>query len=127
MARGDFVVVCLPLTLETEGIVGEAALRRMKPTAYLVAVGRGRVIDEAALLRCLREGWIAGAALDVFAQRPLPPDSPFFDLPNVILTPHMSGISANYPERMTALFFENLGRYLAGQPLLNVVDKQKGY
>ena len=99
----------------------------MKPTAYLVAVGRGRVIDEAALLRCLREGWIAGAGLDVFAQRPLPPDSPFFDLPNVILTPHMSGISANYYERMTALFCDNLRRYLAGEPLLSPVDKQKGY
>jgi phosphoglycerate dehydrogenase-like enzyme len=127
LARADFVVVCLPLTPETEGIVGEVALRRMKRTAYLVAVGRGRVIDEDALLRCLREDWIAGAALDVFARRPLPPDHPFFDLPNVILTPHMSGISANYAERMTALFCDNLQRYLAGEPLLSQVDKQKGY
>lgn len=127
LARADFVVVCLPLTPETEGVIGEHELRLMKPTAYLIAVGRGRVIDEAALLRCLREGWIAGAALDVFAQRPLPPDHPFFDLPNTILTPHMSGISANYYERMTTLFCDNLGRYLAGRPLLNLVDKQKGY
>jgi phosphoglycerate dehydrogenase-like enzyme len=127
MARGDFVVVCLPLTPETAGAIGEAELRRMKPTAYLVAVGRGRVIDEAALLRCLGEGWIAGAALDVFAQRPLPPDSPLFDLPNVILTPHMSGISANYYERMVTLFCDNLRRYLNGEPLLSLVDKQKGY
>ncbi|MCC6179773.1 MAG: D-2-hydroxyacid dehydrogenase [Chloroflexi bacterium] len=127
LAQADYVVVCLPLTPETEGLIGEAALRRMKPTAYLVAAGRGRAIDELALVRCLREGWIAGAALDVFAQRPLPPDSPLFDVPNVILTPHMSGISASYPERMTALFCDNLGRYLAGQPLLGLVDKQKGY
>jgi phosphoglycerate dehydrogenase-like enzyme len=127
LARGDFVVVCLPLTSETEGAIGERELRLMKPTAYLVAVGRGRVIDEAALLHCLQEGWIAGAALDVFAQRPLPPESPFFDLPNVILTPHMSGISANYYERMVALFCDNLRRYLAGEPLLSLVDKQKGY
>jgi phosphoglycerate dehydrogenase-like enzyme len=127
LARADVVVVCLPLTPETEGVIGERELRLMKPTAYLIAVGRGRVIDEAALLRCLREGWIAGAALDVFAQRPLPPDHPFFDLPNTILTPHISGISANYYDRMTALFCDNLGRYLAGQPLLNLVDKQKGY
>jgi len=127
MARGDFVVVCLPLTPETAGAVGQAELRAMKPSAYLVAVGRGRVIDEAALLRCLREGWIAGAALDVFAQRSLPPDSPLFDLPNVILTPHMSGISANYYERMVTLFCDNLDRYLAGRPLLSPVDKQKGY
>jgi phosphoglycerate dehydrogenase-like enzyme len=127
LARADVVVVCLPLTAETEGAIGERELRLMKPTSYLVAVGRGRVIDEAALLRCLREGWIAGAALDVFAQRPLPQDSPFFDLPNVILTPHMSGISANYYERMTSLFCDNLRRYLAGEPLLSLVDKQKGY
>jgi phosphoglycerate dehydrogenase-like enzyme len=127
MARGDFVVICLPLTPETDGIIGAAALGQMQRSAYLVAVGRGRVIDEAALLRCLREGRIAGAVLDVFAQRPLPPDSPFFDLPNVILTPHMSGISAPYYERMTALFCDNLRRYLAGEPLLNPVDKQKGY
>jgi phosphoglycerate dehydrogenase-like enzyme len=127
LARADFVVVCLPLTPETEGSIGECALRQMKPTAYLIAVGRGRVIDEAALLRCLREGWIAGAVLDVFAQRPLPPDSPFFDLPNVILTPHMSGISLNYYERMTDLFCDNLRRYLDGEPLLSLVDKQKGY
>lgn len=127
LARADFVVVCLPLTSETLGAIGEAELRGMKPSAYLIAVGRGRVIDEAALLRCLREGWIAGAALDVFAQRPLPTDSPFFDLPNVILTPHMSGISANYFERIVDLFCDNLRRYLAGEPLLSVVDKAAGY
>jgi phosphoglycerate dehydrogenase-like enzyme len=127
LARADFVVVCLPLTPETEGSIGEPELRQMKRTAYLIAVGRGHVIDEAALLQCLREGWIAGASLDVFAQRPLPADSLFFDLPNVILTPHMSGISANYYERMTGLFCDNLRRYLDGEPLLSVVDKQKGY
>jgi phosphoglycerate dehydrogenase-like enzyme len=127
LARGDFVVVCLPLTSETEGLIGERELRAMKPTAYLVAVGRGKVIDEQALLTCLRERWIAGAGLDVFAQRPLPPDSPFFELPNIIMTPHISGISANYYDRITALFCDNLTRYLAGEPLLSLVDKQKGY
>src|SRR6478735_192951 len=113
--------------MESAGAIGEAELRLMKSTAYLVAVGRGRVIDETALLRCLREGWISGAALDVFAQRPLPSDSPLFDLPNVILTPHMSGISANYYERMVTLFCDNLDRYLAGRPLLSTIDRQKGY
>lgn len=130
LRRADFVVVCLPLTPETEGGISERELRQMKRSAYLIAVGRGRVIDEAALLRCLREGWIAGAALDVFAERPLPPDSPFFDLPNVILTPHMSGISAGYYDRLTDLFCDNLRRYLAGEPLANlanVIEKQKGY
>ncbi len=127
LARGDVVVVCLPLTDETEGLIGEAELRAMKPNAYLVAVGRGKVIDEAALVRALKEKWIGGAGLDVFAQRPLPPDSPFFDLPNVIMTPHMSGVSNGYARRGIALYCENLRRYIAGEPLLNVVDKQRGY
>ena len=119
--------MCLPLTDETEGSIGEAELRAMKRTAYLINIGRGKVIDEAALLRALREGWIGGAGLDVHARTPLPPDSPFFDLPNVILTPHMSGISQGYYARVTDLVCENLRRYLTGAPLLNVVDKQKGY
>jgi phosphoglycerate dehydrogenase-like enzyme len=127
LARGDVVVVCLPLTDETEGIIGEAELRLMKTNAYLVAVGRGKVIQEAALIRALREGWIGGAGLDVFAQRPLPPDSPFFDLPNVIMTPHMSGVSNGFAERGIAFYCENLRRYIAGEPLLNLVDKTKGY
>jgi len=127
LARADVLVVCLPLTPETAGVIGEPELRAMKPTAYLVSVGRGKVIDEGALLRALREGWIGGAGLDVFAERPLPRDSPFFDLPNVIMTPHMSGISDGYPRRGAALFRENLRRYLAGEGLVNVVDKQQGY
>jgi phosphoglycerate dehydrogenase-like enzyme len=127
LARADVVVVCLPLTDETEGAIGEAELRAMKPSAYLVNIGRGKVIDEHALLRALSEKWIGGAGLDVHAQTPLPADSPFFDLPNVILTPHMSGVSQGYFERVTELFCENLGRYLSGEPLINLVDKQKGY
>lgn len=127
LARADVVVVCLPLTGETAGLIGEAELRAMKSSAYLVSVGRGPVIDENALLRALREGWIGGAGLDVFSQRPLPSDSPFFDLPNVIMTPHMSGVSDGYARRGAALFRENLRRYLAGEELVNVVDKEKGY
>jgi phosphoglycerate dehydrogenase-like enzyme len=127
LARGDVVVVTLPLTDETEGIIGEAELRAMKPNAYLVSVGRGKVIQEPVLVRALKEKWFAGAGLDVYAQRPLPPDSPFFDLPNVIMTPHMSGVSNGYTKRGTAFLCENLRRYVAGEPLLNLVDKQKGY
>ena len=127
LARADVAVICLPLTDETEGLIGEAELRMMKETAYLVAVGRGKVIDEHALLRALRQKWIAGAGLDVFAQRPLPPDSPFFDLPNVILTPHMSGVSTGYAQRGVDLFCDNLRRYIAGEALMNVVDKRLGY
>ncbi len=127
MSRGDVVVCCLPLTDETEGIIGEDELRAMKPNAYFISVGRGKVVQEPALVRALKEKWFAGAGLDVFAQRPLPPDSPFFDLPNVIMTPHMSGVSNGYARRGTAFQCENLRRYLAGEPLLNLVDKQKGY
>jgi phosphoglycerate dehydrogenase-like enzyme len=127
LALGDVVVLSLPLTDDTEDLIDEAALGAMKPSAYLVTVGRGRVVKEAALLRALREGWIAGAGLDVHSQKPVPTDSPFFDLPNVIMTPHMSGITRNFHPRLTQLFCENLRRYLAGEPLLNVVDKRKGY
>ncbi len=127
MARGDVVVVCLPRTAETEGVIGETELRAMKPTAYLVNVGRGGVIQDAALLRALQEGWIGGAGLDVHAQTPLPATSPYFDLPNVILTPHLSGVSTGYPARITSLFCENLRRYMAGETLLNIVDKGAGY
>jgi phosphoglycerate dehydrogenase-like enzyme len=127
LGAADVVVVCLPLTNQTKGLVGEIALRAMKSSSYLVAVGRGGVIQEEALVRALREGWIAGAGLDVYAQRPLPPDSPFFDLPNVIMTPHISGITRNFPPRLSDLFCENVRRYVAGEPLLNLVDKEKGY
>jgi phosphoglycerate dehydrogenase-like enzyme len=127
LARADIAVICLPLTDETEGLIGESELRMLKPSAYLVAVGRGKVIDEQALVRALRENWIAGAGLDVFAQRPLAADSPFFDLPNVIMTPHMSGVSDGFAQRGIELYCENLRRYLAGEPLLNLVDKRLGY
>jgi phosphoglycerate dehydrogenase-like enzyme len=127
LAQGDLVVVCLPLTEQTRGAIGEAELRAMKPTAYLVSVGRGKVIDDAALYRALHEGWIGGAGLDVWAETPLPADSPYFELENVIMTPHMAGISQGAYQRITDLFCENLRRYLAGEELLNVVDKQLGY
>ncbi len=127
LARADVVVVCLPLTDETVGIIGEAELRTMKPGSYLVNIGRGKVIDEQALLSALNSNSIGGAGLDVHAQTPLPADSPFFDLPNVILTPHMSGVSRGHGDRVTALFCENLRRYLSGEPLVNLVDKHKGY
>jgi len=123
----DYVVVALPLTPETRGIVSESVIRAMKPTAYFVNISRGEVVDEEALIRALREGRIAGAGLDVFWQEPLPPDSPLYDLPNVILTPHIAATTAAYNDRATDLFAENLRRYLAGEPLLNLVDKTLGY
>ena len=127
LGTGDVVVICLPLTDETERLIDEPAFRAMKSSAYFVTVGRGGVVDEAALLRALREGWIAGAGLDVHAQQPVPTDSPFFDLPNVIMTPHISGITRNFQSRLATLFCENLRRFLRDEPLEYVVDKRKGY
>ena len=99
----------------------------MRPHAYLVNVSRGRVIDEAALIHALQEQWIAGAGLDVTVEEPLPADSPLFSMSNVILTPHISGVSVHYDQRLTALFADNLKRYRAGQPLRNQYDPQRGY
>lgn len=127
LGHGDIVVVALPLTAETDGLIGEPELRAMKRSAYLVTVGRGRVIQEPALLRALREGWIAGAGLDVYAEKPLPESSPFFDLPNVLMTPHMSGVTVGFPARLADLFCDNLRRYLEGETLVNLVDKRRGY
>src|SRR6266567_3731838 len=127
LRESDYVVLAVPQTPETNGLIGEAELRVMRKNAYLVNVARGRVINEAALIRALQERWIAGAGLDVATEEPLPADSPLFALPNVILTPHISGDSVHYDERLTRLFAENLRRYRAGQPLLNRYDPQRGY
>lgn len=123
----DFVVDALPATLETERAFDEAVFIAMRPTARFVNVGRGRTVDEAALVRALEEGWIAGAALDVFEREPLPPESPLWDLPNVIVSPHASGNFAGWREAVVELFLQNLERYLTGRPLRNVVDKRRGY
>jgi phosphoglycerate dehydrogenase-like enzyme len=123
----DYVVVAVPLTPETRKLIGEAELRAMKPSAYLVNISRGGTVDEGVLLRALQEGWIAGAGLDVFEEEPLSPDSPLYDLEHVILSPHVAGFTLCYDERASDLFAENLRRYLAGEPLLNLVDKAKGY
>jgi phosphoglycerate dehydrogenase-like enzyme len=99
----------------------------MRPDAYLVNVARGQIIDERALIRALKEGWIAGAGLDVTDPEPLPADHPLFSLPNVILTPHISGVSIHYDRRLTNLFAENLRRYRTGEPLRNQYDPLRGY
>jgi phosphoglycerate dehydrogenase-like enzyme len=127
LGESDYVVLSMPLTAETRGMIGERELRAMKPTAVLINIARGAVTVEADLIRALREGWIAGAALDVFGQEPLPGDSPFWDMENVILTPHISGGTEIYNQRAVSIFAENLRRYLAGGPLENVVDPERGY
>jgi phosphoglycerate dehydrogenase-like enzyme len=127
LGRADSVVASLPLTAKTRGLLDERMFRAMKPSAIFVNVGRGRTCDEAALVRALREGWIRGAALDVFEQEPLPADSPLWDLPNVLISPHMGSDTARYTERMTDVLYDNLVRYAEGQPLRNVVDPREGY
>jgi len=127
LADSDFVVLAAPLTPATEGMIDEAALAGMKPGAWLINVARGRLVDERALLRALREGPLGGAVLDTFRDEPLMPGSPFYDLPNVIVTPHTAWSSGRVLDRSVELFAENLRRYAGGQPLLNVVDPTAGY
>jgi phosphoglycerate dehydrogenase-like enzyme len=123
----DFVVLTIPLTKQTQNLVSEKELRAMKPTARLVNIGRGGTVHEEALIKALREGWIAGAALDVFATEPLPESSPLWDTENLIITSHYSGATPLYWDRAVAIFLENLHRYRTGQPLRNVVNKELGY
>jgi phosphoglycerate dehydrogenase-like enzyme len=127
LAESDYVVIALPLTPDSRDLIGESQLRSMKSNAVIVNIGRGAIIDEGALVRALKEGWIAGAALDVFHQEPLSPESELWGLENVILTPHISGGTPRYMERAVGLFCENLRRYLAGEELRNVVDPTRGY
>jgi phosphoglycerate dehydrogenase-like enzyme len=127
LTASDFVVMTAPRTPETEGMLGEAELRAMKPTAHYICFSRGGIADDAALLRALREGWIAGAGLDAHGEEPLPPESPFWDLPNVIITPHNGATTPFTRQRGIDIFVENLRRYQAGEPLHNVIDKHAGY
>ena len=126
LARSDVVVMCAPLTAETRGMIGAAELRAMKPSAFFINVGRGATVDEPALARALAERRIAGAAVDVFAQEPPPPGHPLYGLDNAIVSPHVSGFLPSYDDKCAELFAENLRRYLAGAPLLNLVDRARG-
>jgi phosphoglycerate dehydrogenase-like enzyme len=127
LAHCDFVVVTAPSTPDTLGIFDAAAFQAMKPSAYFICISRGGIADDTALLQALREGWIAGAGLDAHGVEPLPADSPFWDLPNVIVTPHNGATTPATAQRGVDIFVDNLQRYLAGQPLRNVVDKSAGY
>ena len=127
LTESDFVVIAAPFTHETTDMIGEKELRMIKPTAYLINIARGGIVNEEALIRALEENWIAGAGLDAFDIEPLPPESRFWELPNVIITPHISWCQADNFMRVTEQFCDNLRRYLKGEQLLNVVDKQVGY
>lgn len=123
----DFVVVSLPLTPQTRGMIGAEELKAMKPGAFLVDCGRGGIVDHAALLQALQEKHLAGAALDVFPQEPLPADNPIWKQPNVIVSPHVAGISKNFDAHATDLFAANLRRYIDGAAVYNRFDLEKGY
>ena len=123
--EADIVVLVLPLTDATRGLLDARALAAMKPTAWLFNIGRGALVDEAALLAALREHRLAGAVLDVFATEPLPPEHPLWALDNVVVTPHISGPST--PEEITPVFADNLARWLAGRSLRHLVDRARGY
>jgi phosphoglycerate dehydrogenase-like enzyme len=127
LAEADYVVLAAPLTPDTRGMVDAPVLAAMKPGARLINVGRGALVDEKALVDHLAAGRLAGAALDVFDQEPLPAESPLWDMPGVIVSPHMAGETMGEREALIELFLDNLTRRAEGLPLRNVVDKRRGY
>jgi phosphoglycerate dehydrogenase-like enzyme len=127
LSRSDVVVLTTPSTPQTRGMIGAAQIEALRRGAILINVARGDVIDEAALIEALRNGRLRGAGLDVFATEPLPPDSPLWHLPNVLITPHVSATTPRFWERQAELILDNLDRYLHGRPLRNIVDFAAGY
>ena len=127
LAKSDVVVLAAPHTPETKRLIGRAQIDRMKPGALLINVARGKLVDDEAAIAALRDGRLGGAALDVFSQEPLDASSPYWDLPNVIITPHTSGAMKDYWTPLVALFSDNLRRFEKGEALRNVVDKVAGY
>jgi D-2-hydroxyacid dehydrogenase (NADP+) len=127
LSQSDYVVVAAPLIGPTRSLIDAARLSMMRPSAYLINVGRGPQVDETALVEALRKRQIAGAALDVFEREPLPPDSPLWSTENLLITPHTAGLTEKLWQRHYELFSDNLRRYLTGQPLSYVIDKRKGY
>jgi phosphoglycerate dehydrogenase-like enzyme len=127
LARADYIAAAAPLTAETRGMIGEAEIAVMKPNAVVMNVGRGPVIDEAALVRALTARRIKGAALDVFDREPLPAGHPFYSLDNLLLSPHCADHTPDWLQQAMQFFLQNFERFRKGEPLLNVVDKQRGY
>jgi glyoxylate/hydroxypyruvate reductase A len=127
LPEADYLVLAVPHTSETEGMIGAAELSLLKPTAVLINIGRGQLVDEDALVRALQEERLAGAALDVFRAEPPPPESPLWEMPNVIVSPHSASTVTQENARITELFCDNLRRYLDGRPLRNVLDVEKLY
>ncbi len=125
--EADFLVLACPHTPETEGLIGEPELRSMKRDAILINIARGAVVNEAALIQELLRGHLGGAALDVFGREPLPPDSPLWDMPNVLVSPHSASTTTSENAKLTDLFLDNLTRYLRGESLINVFDRRRLY
>lgn len=127
LEQSDYIVLALPNTQKTNGIITEEKLKKMKPHAFLINIGRGSLIDQEALIKALQEGWIGGAGLDVTSPEPLPQDNLLWELPNVILTPHVSGSSPSNEDRRVGIFLRNLSHYLDNEPMENVVSFEEGY
>jgi phosphoglycerate dehydrogenase-like enzyme len=127
IARADYLVLCSPLTAETRGMIGAREFAAMKPTGVFINIGRGAVVDEAALVEALRDRRIAGAALDVFETEPLPKGHPLWGFDNLLLSPHCADHTATWQHESVDFFVENFQRYQRGEPLMNIVDKQAGY
>jgi phosphoglycerate dehydrogenase-like enzyme len=127
LAQADYVVIAAPRTAQSEHMIGARQLAAMKRDAVLINISRGALVDEAALVEALRGGTIRGAGLDVFEEEPLPESSPLWDMPNVLITPHISGVNPHYNRRVTELFRDNLARFLKGEPLRNQVIEERGY
>jgi phosphoglycerate dehydrogenase-like enzyme len=123
----DYVVITVPLTRRTLHLFDGAALAAMKSGSFLINISRGDVVDEAALIQALADGHLAGAALDVFHTEPLPADDPLWDAPNLVISPHIAGLSPHLAQRAADLFTDNLRRFISGEPLLNVFDRKRGY
>jgi len=127
LGEGNFIVLAVPVTPKTHHLMNAERLAQLRPEAYLINVGRGVLIDEEALVQSLHAKRFAGAALDVTTEEPLPPESPLWHMENVLITPHIAGLTEQMWERHYEHYTKNLRRYLAGEPLLWVVDKQGGY
>ena len=127
LSTSDYIVNSLPLTVETLSKFDEKAFRAMKPASYFINVGRGKTVDELSLIRALKEGWIAGAGLDVFETEPLDTESELYSQPNVLLSPHCADRVASSTNNVVATFLENARRFASGEALLNIVNKQQGY
>jgi len=127
LSQADYVLLCIPVTPATTMMINRDRLGRMRPDSYLINVGRGSLVDEDALVEAIQNGMIAGAALDVFNEEPLPARSPFWNLENVLITPHTAAVTDRLWERHYQLICENLNRFLESRPLLNLIDKRRGY